>query len=62
MFDGVLLTCEECEKVADEVARGWRIRRADDPEDPDAEPLMATYCPDCAVREFGFAPRQSRSA
>jgi hypothetical protein len=55
----VLLICQECEVAADEFARGWRTYLADDPDDANAERVMATYCPDCAVREFGRAGARS---
>jgi hypothetical protein len=47
------LECQECRLLSDEEARGWRMYRADDPDDPFADPLIASYCPDCAEREFG---------
>ena len=40
------LTCLECEDVARGQAWGWRVYL-----DVDGE--LATYCPDCAEREFG---------
>lgn len=57
----VLLVCQECEAVTEEFARGWRTLLADDPDAADAEPLIATYCPECAVREFGLAPSRSNA-
>jgi hypothetical protein len=46
------MTCAECDRVADASARGWRGVRFDLPDEDD-EPLLAFYCPDRAVREFG---------
>jgi hypothetical protein len=51
-----LLLCEECEAATAEFERGWRTYIADDPDEPSVEPLVATYCPTCAVREFGPLP------
>lgn len=49
----MLLRCEECAQVSDQAARGWRTLLAPDPDDAEAGPMLATYCPLCAVREFG---------
>ena len=53
MVTPMQLECQECRLLSDEEARGWRMYRADDPDDPFAAPLIASYCPDCAEREFG---------
>jgi hypothetical protein len=47
------LSCIECLEESDDDARGWRMYLDEDREDPGSELLIATYCPDCAVREFG---------
>jgi hypothetical protein len=46
----------ECLLLADEQARGWRVLRADVPEEDD-EPILAAYCPCCAEREFTLIRR-----
>jgi ribosomal protein L44E len=46
------LVCVECGAEADEEAEGWRMLRADVPQQGDTEPELAAYCPDCAAREF----------
>ena len=51
-----VLFCEECLLLVDDEARGWRLIRADLPEEDD-EPMLAAYCPDCAEREFGLSRR-----
>jgi len=55
------LICQECELKSDEDARGWRTYLASDPDDAEAPPMVASYCPDCAVREFGPVARPSAS-
>lgn len=54
------LSCQECLRDSDDEARGWRTYVADDPDELDAEPIVASYCPDCAEREFG--PLRTRRA
>jgi ribosomal protein L44E len=45
---GQQLLCAECGKQADANAEGWRAYlTSDEPEE------VATFCPDCAKREFG---------
>ena len=44
------LTCQECGRKADPDARGWRTVLTHE-EDGSVE--TATYCPECAAREFG---------
>jgi hypothetical protein len=57
MNDTVMrLRCEECAQVSDEAARGWRTFLAPDPDDGEGAPMLATYCPVCADREFGLHP------
>lgn len=60
------LRCQECDHLSDEAARGWRTFLAPDPDEPEAAPIVATYCPSCAAREFGLiigeASRQTRRA
>ncbi len=48
------LRCEECARLSVRAARGWRTYLAPDPDEPDAEQMLATYCPTCAEREFGL--------
>jgi hypothetical protein len=48
------LRCEECAQLSKGAARGWRTFLAPDPDEPEAEPMLATYCPWCAEREFGL--------
>jgi hypothetical protein len=55
----VQLWCEECLLLADDEARGWRVLRVDLPGE-DEEPMLATYCPDCAERELGLGRRDHR--
>jgi hypothetical protein len=47
------LRCEECVQLSDGSACGWRTFLAPDPDDAEAAPMLATYCPLCAAREFG---------
>jgi hypothetical protein len=47
------MRCEECGCRRDDLARGWRAYRADDPDHE--EPELVFYCPSCAKREFGPA-------
>jgi len=51
----VPLSCQECLLLADAEARGWRLVRVDVPGEDD-EPMLASYCPACAGREFGALP------
>jgi hypothetical protein len=53
-FELMRLHCQECDQVSDEAARGWRTLLACDPDEPEAGVMLATYCPRCAAREFGF--------
>jgi hypothetical protein len=46
-----VLRCAECDAVADDDADGWRIYRADIPDEDD-EPELVAYCPRYASREF----------
>jgi hypothetical protein len=48
------LRCQECAHLSDDAARGWRTFLAPDPDEPEAGPMLATYCPQCAAREFGL--------
>jgi hypothetical protein len=50
------LHCQECLVLADDQARGWRMLRLDVPGEDD-EPILASYCPECAEREFGLSRR-----
>jgi hypothetical protein len=54
------LSCQECERVADDDAFRWRALLAVDPDDAFEEPLLAFYCPECAEREFGRAVGRPR--
>ena len=60
MVAPVHLLCIECECESDDAARGWRTYLASDPDEPKAEPLLASYCPTCAVREFGPLTRAAQ--
>jgi hypothetical protein len=44
------LVCVECSTVSDDAAIGWRACLTDDEYEPTA---VATFCPQCAKREFG---------
>jgi hypothetical protein len=44
-----ILVCVECEAESEERARGWRALLADAEFEPEE---AATYCPDCARKEF----------
>jgi hypothetical protein len=45
--------CEECLCLSED-ATGWIGKVVEgDEEEPDLEPYVVTYCPDCAEREFG---------
>ena len=44
------LICEECERQADVFAHGWRTYLTLEEDD---STQTATYCPECAGREFG---------
>ena len=46
----VRLSCIECLEESDDDARGWRMYLDEDRDEPGGEPLIATYCPDCAAR------------
>ncbi len=43
---GAVLVCAECSKRSELSARGWRAFLAVDDQ-------VASYCPECAEREFG---------
>jgi hypothetical protein len=48
------LWCVECGRPSGPEARGWRLYRADDENEPDSEVTVLTaYCRACAIREFG---------
>jgi hypothetical protein len=44
---------EECAEKTDLYADGWRSYRMDEPFTDDL-PALAFFCPDYAVREFGW--------
>ena len=46
----VNLICEECGRQADVVAHAWRTVLTNE---DDGSTQTATYCPECARREFG---------
>jgi len=51
-----VLRCEECAAGTAGYASGWSafyVQVADE----DAEPVLVTYCADCAKREFGWILR-----
>jgi ribosomal protein L44E len=52
MVDSMRLRCQECARPSDDAARGWRMYLGPDPDEPDAPPMLATYCRECAEREF----------
>lgn len=58
IVDPMPLSCVECRITSDEQAKAWRTYLADDPEEPEGEPLLASYCSTCAAREFGPTPRE----
>ena len=51
------MNCEECGAKSDDQARS---RRALIGEEDDGELMVATFCPDCAAREFGDRMTTSR--
>jgi len=54
----VRVLCVECGRCSGELGRGWVAFRCDDPDpdEGDAEPAIALYCPPCAAAEFDFGP------
>jgi hypothetical protein len=62
MVSLIQLRCQECSEVSDDAAQGWRTLLAPDPDEPEAGPMLATYCPWCAVREFGANVLKSSAA
>jgi hypothetical protein len=48
---GARLRCCECGVLSDEAARGWRAY-VGGVLDPDDEPKVLVFCPDCDAREF----------
>jgi hypothetical protein len=55
IVESMRLRCQECDHLSDDAARGWRMFLAPDPDEPDAPPMLATYCPPCGAREFGWS-------
>lgn len=55
------LDCQECRVASEEDAMGWRLYLAPDPDDRNADPMLAAYCPECATREFGAVQRARRA-
>ena len=55
-----MLYCVECGCCSGELGKGWVALRCDDPvpdpDEGDAEPAIALYCPPCAAAEFGYRP------
>ena len=53
-----MLYCIECGCCSGELGKGWVAFRCDepDPDEGDAEPGVAVYCPPCAAAEFGYRP------
>ena len=48
------LRCVECGRPSGPEARGWRMYRTDDEDEPDGEiTVLAAYCRACGTREFG---------
>jgi hypothetical protein len=47
----VRLTCAECGKQSDEQARGWRTYHA--VKELTDDDYLLSFCPECAMREFG---------
>jgi len=54
----VRLRCEECSWESEEEAVGWVALLGYDPREDDY-PAAVVFCPECAVREFEFAPRRT---
>ena len=53
-----MLYCVECGCCSGVLGHGWVALRCDDPDpdEGDAEPAVAIYCPPCAGVEFGYRP------
>ena len=47
-LEPVGIICEECGVLTIDDGRGWRAYLTDD-----EPPEVATYCPECAERDFG---------
>jgi hypothetical protein len=48
------LWCVECGRPSGPEAKGWRLYRTDDDDEPVGEvTVLAACCKACAVREFG---------
>ena len=57
----LVVRCEECPSRS-ETAQGWIALIIDDEEEPDVDPYVVAYCPNCAQREFGFLTNRHRLA
>jgi hypothetical protein len=51
-----MLCCEECGCLS-QTGRGWHGYIAVDPEEQEP-PVVITFCPPCAKREFDAKPRE----
>lgn len=57
------LWCAECGRPSGPEARGWRLYRTDDEDDPEDEVTVLTaYCRACVVREFGETRAERKEA
>ena len=55
------LCCVECGRSSNPDAKGWRMYHAYD-LDREGELVLAAYCPECAVREFGEIGAERKKA
>ena len=56
------LCCEECGRLSSPEASGWRITHAHDSDIEGDEVVLASYCSECWVREFGEARAERKKA
>ena len=57
------LWCVECGRPSGPEAKGWRLYRTDDEDEPGGEvTVLAAYCRACAVREFGELRAERKEA
>ena len=64
LYDRLLmrLWCAECGRPSGPEAKGWRLYRTDDEDDPEDEVTVLTaYCRACVVREFGDTRTERRT-
>jgi hypothetical protein len=56
------LWCAECGRPSGPKAKGWRLYRTDDEDDPEDEVTVLTaYCRACVLREFGETGAERRT-